>query len=165
MAKLLLWHWLQPAAYFVALAVYWDSLSTLQHWLAGIVAVREAIYLGATVVALFAKPAYLLVDMRATWADTGPRAGWTAVLIYVLSPEKYALMAIFGTEGGRGFNASLVIILFDLAGATAFVTAIKQEEPFPPPLLVGYFVAALAMVTIPLAMNCATCRPCGAMRC
>ena len=87
------------------------------------------------------------------------------MLIYVLSPEKYALMAILGTEGGRGFNASLVIILFDLAGATAFVTAIKQEEPFPPPLLVGYFVAALAMVTIPLAMNCATCRPCGAMRC
>ena len=119
-------------------------------WLAGIVAVREAIYLGATVIALFANPSYLLVDMGATWADG--HEGWVGVLLYVLSPEKYVLMAAFKAPGAW---ASLALMLFDLAGAAAFVTAILPEEPFPPPLLVGYAVAALAMVTMPVVMLCA----------
>ena len=74
--------------------------------------------------------------------------GWADVLIYVLSPEKYVLMATLGDE--IGFVGSLVLILFDLAGAGAFVTAIFPEEPFPPALLVGYVVAALATFPHPL---------------
>jgi len=108
--------------------------------------VREAIYLLATVLALLVNPSYLLLDVRATWEEDG----WVYVLICVLSPEKYVLTAALGAD--FGFGGSLALLLFDLAGAAAFVTAILPEEPFPPPLLVGYAVAALAMVTIPVAL-------------
>ena len=106
--------------------------------------------MAATVIGLFVNPAYLLVDMGATWAGKNSWGGWVGVLVYVLSPEKYVLIAAIGI--GTGFFASIALILFDVAGAAAFVTAILPEEPFPPPLLVGYAVAALAMVTMPVAM-------------
>ena len=102
--------------------------------------------------------------MGATWGPTPGtnataggiyRESWTLVLMYVLSPEKYVLVAAIGDPGG-GY-AACALILFDLAGAAAFVTAILPEEPFPPPLLVGYAVAALAMFAFPLAICVGNC--------
>ena len=63
---LVLWHWLQPATYLVALAVYWSEIGTASRWLGAIVGVREAIYVALTLAGLFVKPAYLLVGVDAT---------------------------------------------------------------------------------------------------
>ena len=71
-AKLLLWHWLQPAAYLVALAVYWGEIDGVSRWLGAIVGVREVIYVALTLAALYVQPAYLLVEVNATLRKGNP---------------------------------------------------------------------------------------------
>lgn len=71
-AKLLLWHWLQPAAYLVALTVYWGEIDAVSHWLGAIVGVREVIYVVLTLAALYVQPAYLLVGVNATLRQGNP---------------------------------------------------------------------------------------------
>ena len=140
---------MQPIAYVLALGVYWGSLSTLQHTLGVIVAVREAIYFLGTVAGLYLKPAYLLVDMGATWASDRGDDGLVGFLVYVLSPEKYVLTAILGDAG---VYLSFALIPFDLAGEAAFVSAVLPGQGLPAPLIVGYVVTALASVTLPLGV-------------
>ena len=91
-AKLVLWHWLQPAAYLFALVVYWGEIDTTSRWLGAIVGVREAIYIVLTIVALFVQPAYLLVSTRATLGTS--HLGGIYALILIFMPEKIVRDAV-----------------------------------------------------------------------
>ena len=64
---LFIFHLLQPAFYFIVLWVYYDYLDFTQQWLGLVVAGRECVYMVLVFVALFIKPSFLLVDVRATW--------------------------------------------------------------------------------------------------
>ena len=149
-ARLCLWHLLQPAVYLAALATYWPGLSRWSRLLGGIVGVREAAYVVACLVGVGVCPAYLLVDAGATLRDRGNSVRLVQVLIYALSPEKFVLMSV-GEAVGKGDLAQLIALIvvtpIDLCAVAALVVAIAPEEPFPPALLVGYTLTALAGVS------------------
>ncbi|CAE7237392.1 Slc4a1, partial [Symbiodinium necroappetens] len=70
--RLVFWHWMQPAAYVLLLYgwsddPYFRSRSDFQVVMAIAVLVREVLYFGCTVLALVRCPAFLLVDVIATW--------------------------------------------------------------------------------------------------
>ena len=92
--RLVLWHWLQPLAYFFAVLAYVDELTGLQLWLAAIVAVREVIYVVLCVVCLAVNPAYLLVDTAETWRLRYAPTALAFSLLFVLSPEKFVWLAL-----------------------------------------------------------------------
>ena len=92
--RLVLWHWLQPLAYFFAVLAYVDELTGLQLWLAAIVAVREVIYVVLCVVGLAVNPAYLLVDTAETWRRRFAPTAIAFSLLFVLSPEKFVWLAV-----------------------------------------------------------------------
>jgi hypothetical protein len=66
--RLIFWHWLQPALYWLILYSYWDTLQgqgddNLQLRLALAVGVREAAYFPITLLALVYNPSFLLIDL------------------------------------------------------------------------------------------------------
>ena len=166
-AKLVLWHWLQPAAYLFALVVYWGEIDTTSRWLGAIVGVREAIYIVLTIVALFVQPAYLLVSMAATLRnETGTGSdGFLDAVILIFMPEKFVMMSLHPLIGHKfGHTLTVAVSIFtifpvlDLVAVAALVVAILPEEPFPPPLLVGYALTALGGVTSVLVIVNQTCQ-------
>ena len=163
-ARLCLWHLLQPAVYLAALVTYWPGLSWWSRLLGGIVGVREAAYVVACLVGVGVRPAYLLVDAGATLRDRGNSQRLVQVLVYALSPEKFVLMCVgeaIGKEELAERIALLVLFvvpLIDLCAVAALVVAIAPEEPFPPALLVGYALTALAGVSaILMLVDAYTC--------
>eukprot|EP01047_Picozoa_sp_COSAG01_P087532 COSAG01_NODE_20183_length_966_cov_3.078431_1_plen_156_part_00 len=101
-ARLLLWHWLQPVVYFMVLGCHWAELDAVQRGFGAAVAVREVLYVAATLLGLCANPAFLLVDVGASVRDTGrsgAQGGWPFLALYALAPEKYVLMAALGGGG------------------------------------------------------------------
>ena len=156
-ARLVLWHLLQPSVYLVALGVYWPDLGWWSRLLGGIVGAREAAYVALCLVGLWVHPAYLLVDVRATLRRDGETA-LVRVLVYVLSPEKFVLTAVGQGVGSDALKvvAGLGVPLLDLCAIAALVVAIVPAEPFPPALLVGYALTALAgasMLVLIVDMN------------
>ena len=148
--KLVFWHWLQPAAYLFALVVYWGEIDTTSRWLGAIVGVREAIYLVSTIVALFVQPAYLLVSTGATLRND--KSGAQNALVLIFMPDKFVMMSLHPLVGHHFTVAFSLVVLpvLDLVAIAALVVAILPEEPFPPPLLVGYALTALGGVTFVL---------------
>jgi len=158
-ARLVLWHLLQPSVYLVALGVYWPDLGWWSRLLGGIVGAREAAYVALCLVGMWVQPAYLLVDVRAT-VRTGGDFALLQVLVYVLSPEKFVLSAVGQGVGSDASQiAALGVPLLDLCAIAALVVAIVPAEPFPPALLVGYTLTALAGVSfVVLIVDGLTCQ-------
>ena len=91
-AKLLLWHLLQPALYlgYVFLDVL-EELQPQQQALGGAVFVREMVYLLTVLACTWANPAFLLVDVGASVRGTSDAPGFAGHMfpsLYVLAPEK-----------------------------------------------------------------------------
>ena len=66
-AKLLLWHWSQPGAFLWLLYVFRCEVTALgptQQSLAAVVATREVLYLGSTLLAVAKCPVFLLLDVH-----------------------------------------------------------------------------------------------------
>ena len=154
-ARLVLWHWLQPAAYLFALAVYWGEIDTTSRVLGAIVGFREAIYIVLTIVALFVQPAYLLVSMGATLRTEKSKKGEGLqiirglgdrfdALIIIFAPEKFVMCSLHPLVGHWFAPVfALTLLVLDFVAVAALVVAILPEEPFPPPLLIGYALTAL----------------------
>ena len=152
--RFLLWHALQPGVYLAAIYVYWGELGWWQHFFGRIVAVREVLYLAATVGIAVFQPSFLLVDVVASWKETG---GPRAVVMYVLAPEK----TVFGALGWSPRIkstcwAGVIMILGGFGTVLADIFAIGalaaalHSGVTPPALMVGYGMTALAAVTVVL---------------
>jgi hypothetical protein len=103
-ARLLLWHWLQPALYYAVFLSYWAELDDWQRGFGSAVAAREALYALTVLAALCGNPAFLLVDVGASVRDTDAEhgeGGYAFLAMYVLAPDKLAAAAAF-SEGGCG---------------------------------------------------------------
>ena len=93
LARLLLWHNLQPIVFCAVFEACWPELSSLQRTLGLLVALREVIYVALTLVCVRVNPAFLLVDTAATWRKE-PLIALTFTLVYVISPEKFVWLAV-----------------------------------------------------------------------
>jgi hypothetical protein len=59
------------------------------------VAVRELLYLGATLLACASCPAFLLLDPFTLWNEVATRADrWVWLLAYVLTPHNYVALCL-----------------------------------------------------------------------
>lgn len=154
-ARLCLWHLLQPTVYLIALAVYWPQLGGWSHTLGALVGVREGLYVVMCFVGLWVHPAYLLVDVRATLRDDYHDDSLFFAIMYVLAPEKFVTLAALkglGIDDGIGAPLLSATILLDACGIAALVVAIVPAAPFPPALLVGYSLTAVAPVAVILLL-------------
>jgi hypothetical protein len=153
---LVCWHWLQPLLYWLCLYLYWDLLDGTQQWLGCVVAGREGVYWLLTVIGCFHNPAYLLIDVMATWKDVDRGQ----VLIYIFSPEKYVYLTANNqvarcwgsgddsddddseTSTYKFFGGVLLLILLDMFGVAALVAAIASGNMYPP-MMIGYSMTTL----------------------
>jgi hypothetical protein len=96
--KLVFWHLSQPAAYLWLLGDYRCDIAELgptQQYLAVVIAMRELLYLGSTVLAAVACPSFLLIDLRTVWneAET-PLERFTRIAMYVLCPHNFVAIVL-----------------------------------------------------------------------
>eukprot|EP01047_Picozoa_sp_COSAG01_P067441 COSAG01_NODE_9526_length_2419_cov_2.482759_1_plen_404_part_10 len=177
--RLVFWHWLQPVLYFAVLYCFWDEVDTVQQVFGAAVAVREAGYVFATLLCLYANPAFLLINVIASvneWVDFGgANAGYVFLLTYTLAPEKFVFMAALGKGGwavdgfetvtrlnlreiraGGCFARALAIVLLalDLSGVGALVAGLASTEGLPDALAVGYVATALGSVCVLMLACC-----------
>ncbi len=143
------WHVIQPVGYCVVFWVYFPTLEPLQRWLGGFVLLREALYLLAVVACAWVNPAFLLVDVAASVrgpSHDGLEGGYAFLAMYVLAPEKYVALALFGKGGLDSCLVIPVVILLgpllDLCGLGALGAGLGAGG-LPPALAVGYTVTAL----------------------
>ena len=127
---------------------YWAGLDGWQKGFGAAVAVREALYVLATLVGLAYNPAFLLVDVGASVRDKdGDFPGYVFLGLYVLAPEKFVAVAAF-FEGGadkEGLGVLLAFggVLLDLCGVAALVAGLLSPAGLAPALAVGYGATAL----------------------
>ena len=149
--RFLLWHALQPAVYLAALVVFWGELGFWQRFFGGAVAVREALYLAATVECTVQAPAVFLIDVVASWQGTRDYEGKVWAVMYVLAPEKIIFVALGASLPNGGLLRKLVMIALlstigtDLCAILAIAAALHSGVA-PPALMVGYGMTALAGV-------------------
>eukprot|EP01047_Picozoa_sp_COSAG01_P011795 COSAG01_NODE_520_length_16006_cov_6.454077_3_plen_488_part_00 len=174
--RLLFWHWLQPALYWAVFACFYDQIRPgvdgAQKGFGWAVAVREALYLLNTLVALYANPAFLLVDVGASVRDTAGhglagRSGYGFLAMYVLAPEKFVALAAY-SKGGLDwecvtFLALLGGVLLDLCGVGALIAGLAAGS-LPGALAVGYAATALAFLCF-IGLGVASCVEAGACCC
>ena len=114
--RLLFCHILQPVAYGVGFSLAYNDLSEhpLPFALAACVAVREALYLLATVGCVLVNPAFLLVDLDATAEDEFEgflSTGKTSIVAYLATPVKLVALALLGKGGLNQKLAAKVVVL------------------------------------------------------
>jgi len=147
-ARLVFWHWSQPIFYIAALTVYWPELGNYQQAFGAVVALREVLYLLATIVLSVLQPSYLLVDVMASWRE---HYGLPNVLQYVLAPEKIVFRWVAHSPSVYltcWYNVMILClyrgtILTDLCAVAALFTAIHSGAR-PAALMVGYTITAIS---------------------
>jgi hypothetical protein len=150
-ARLVLWHWLQPALYYAVFLSYWAELDNWQRGFGSAVAVREALYALTVLAALCGNPAFLLVNIGASVRDEGDgdftKKGYAFLALYVLAPEKVVAFAAFDQGGYDNdilfYALPLGGILLDLCGVAALVAGLLSPAGLIPALAVGYGATAL----------------------
>eukprot|EP01050_Picozoa_sp_SAG11_P009782 SAG11_NODE_944_length_6433_cov_3.988949_4_plen_1128_part_00 len=96
--KLVFWHWSQPGAYLWLLGsyrCYITALGSTQQYLASVIAMREMIYLGTTVLATSNCPVFLLLDPKTVWNEartTLERFTW--MTMYGLCPHNFVAIVL-----------------------------------------------------------------------
>ena len=171
--KMLLWHWTQPLSYLAVFGVYYCSLdddgyfADVQRICGMFVAVREALYLVSTLLALWLNPAYLLLELDGVlrpaaegWGEG--RCGWwrrvdgaalKQWVFYLLAPHHYVTFCLFRGVLGVGnscckFPVAIALIvqhMADLCSAMALVVLLSQPSP-PVALAIGYWLTTASMV-------------------
>jgi len=169
-AKFLLWHCLQPILYFLVLYCAYedgDIDDGLQLFFGVAVAVRELLYLLLTMICVYVHPAFALIDIA---ASVRPRnddierqssfssrflsidEGYGFLFLYVLAPEMFVCMALFG-QGGlnskqTGSKFLMLFTILDGCGVAALIaglvkTFILRDGTLPWSLAVGYGATAI----------------------
>eukprot|EP01045_Picozoa_sp_COSAG04_P017836 COSAG04_NODE_1607_length_6175_cov_6.046906_3_plen_489_part_00 len=166
-SKLLLWHWAQPLSYFAVLGIYYCALANddafdNQRVLGLIVAIREALYVLYTLLALWLNPAYLLLELdsvlkpAAEGEGEGRRVDWQAAKrwgLYLLAPHHYVTACLLRWADGAGrecveFLVRLVGFLQffgDFVSAIALFVFLEQPSP-PATLAIGYWLTTAGLV-------------------
>jgi hypothetical protein len=149
--RLLFCHWVQPALYWAVFACFYDQIDGAQWGFGWAVAVREALYLLTTLVALYANPAFLLVDVGASVRDVTAggvgSSGYGFLALYVLAPEKFVACAAYG-NGGLGWMCMMILALLggallDLCSVGALIAGLAAGNLLPGALAVGYAATTL----------------------
>lgn len=154
--RLVFWHWMQPAAYVLLLYgwsddPYFRSRSDFQVVMAIAVLVREVLYFGCTVLALVRCPAFLLVDVIATWRSGARGEAFASVMM----PEKflgwYLQGAVPSQAASRRFNSyCCAVLLLDGCSFLALWACFAGWTARPPvPIMVCYGITTLSLVAIP----------------
>ena len=155
LARLLLFHWLQPLVYLAGLAAFWSELGFWQAAFATVVAAREVAYLVLMVAVCFVRPAFLLIDVPAGWARKVNHR--TSTVLYVAAPELLAASTVFSGNGALGPWVFFPLWISDVAGVLALAAALHSGVT-PPPLMVGYAVTVVAGVAGVVAAGIARAR-------
>ena len=96
--KLVLWHWSQPLVYLWMLFPYRCYIASLGEWqprFAAVVAVREVLYLGSTVLATWQCPVFLLMDPVTAWKEAKGRLERVQrAAMWVLTPHNYTALCL-----------------------------------------------------------------------
>ena len=133
--KFFLWHWSQPVAYLWLCWVYRCYVAELgptQTHLAAVVAAREILYLGSTLLAVIACPVFLLLDLRTVWneAET-PLQRFTRLAMYVLCPHNFAALVLakrFPRWARVFYCLAAVQVLADLSSCYALANLIASDR-------------------------------------
>ena len=147
--RLVFWHWLQPGMYALSLYAYWDEIDATQQKLGLVVAAREALYPLLTLVALWARPIFLLANL------SSPENRVKSFLWYVAMPEKYVLACALD-DGWLFYFLLIFLPAADLCGTAALIVG-AVKGTLPPALAVGYSVATLGWVSFAAAIALDTC--------
>ena len=159
-AKLQFWHVLPPVLYFYGFIDAYSTLEPLQRGFGCGVAVREAVYLLSILMCAWINPACLLVDIGASVRDgSEPRySGLTSLAIYVLAPERFAVIALM-EKGGLDRDDLmtlaflLVLPLLDFCGLGALGAGLGAGN-LQPALAVGYSVTTFGALLMLALMSC-----------
>lgn len=150
--RLIFWHWLQPLC-FAAIFYSWSKeLSFLQLCLGCAVLARELLYFGCSLLALGLCPAYLLVDVMATWCS-GARG---ETIAFVLMPEKFLGWYMLGqhpdSRAKKVYNIYFaLVLLLDCCGLLALYAGYASWSPWPPlPIAACYGVNAVSALCLPI---------------
>ena len=133
--RLCIWHWMQPLLYWFAFYSYSDELDRLQLIFGLVVGVREIIYFLLTIICSIVNPIYLLMDTTATYNERK-----LDLLLYIFAPEKYVFLSL-GIKR-YSYLILIVLIIFDLFGVAALLTAIISNIT-PIPMICGYGITTL----------------------
>eukprot|EP01045_Picozoa_sp_COSAG04_P003205 COSAG04_NODE_129_length_24418_cov_207.438217_8_plen_726_part_00 len=154
-AKLLLWHWSQPVVYLWMLFVYRcyvASLGLSQMRFAAIVAVREVLYLGSTLLATWQCPVFLLMDPITAWREAENRLEKVMrAAMYVLTPHNYTALCLanrFRSWQRVFLGLAGIQVIADLAScfALAAILAGADGDNTPTALIIGYVLTAFGFL-------------------
>lgn len=141
LARLLMWHLLQPCIFIAGVAVFWSRLPRAYVLASLLVAAREAWYALSALALAFVQPSYLLVDIVSSWRHRSGSEGRltllmhgyrqrVAVLAYVCCPDKIVvgwlqskLYAERRSSDGGHCARWLVADLFAVVSFVLFVAA------------------------------------------
>lgn len=153
-ARLVFWHWMQPAVYTFAFWAYSDIMDYWQIWFAVGVLIREGTYILQSLLALCVCPGVLLFSTK--------RSSWDDLALYACSPQMVLQLVLQGhfdndVPGGRNlrrcgytFKCFLVWLnipsaLGDICAPIALVLGILHGKMWAP-LAIGYGLAALGIL-------------------
>jgi hypothetical protein len=162
-ARIMFCHTAQPVLYWAlfSLARADPALTGLSLACGWCVAVREGVYLMATLCSLFVNPAFLLIDVPATVSDApdddddedgegggGLVAGKTFLAAYVSAPQSYVLKALLGKSGLDQENDVQNFVLagsfaLDLCAVAALGSAVGGSDGVALSLIVFYAASAV----------------------
>lgn len=139
--RIVFWHLLQAAAFFVILWAYIPLMSNLETALSLILAAREALYMLFVLGCAIHCPAVFLYSFS---ADPGP--GWR--LLYVICPEKFLISALSNTLqwGHKGWNFVYAVIVCDCFAILALYLFVARGQIFGP-LLLSFSISALSGIS------------------
>lgn len=148
--RVLFWHWLQPALYFLVFYGYSDLLSQAQLVLGTLVAFRELSYFGLTLLFILGQPAVFLYSPSEN--------GCIENFLYVCAPEMFLLLIMYEwgpcRENGVGlpFGAMCcrlphaISVFGPSIAAAACLRDLLIHSKMYWPLIVGFSMTCLAFV-------------------
>ena len=153
-AKLMLWHLSQPAAYLWMLGVYSCELSLAQKTLASVVGAREAVYIVATMFAAMTCPVFLLLDLKTTWNEAETKMdGIFRVAAFCLTPNNFVMLCIghrFKPVRKHLVGIVAAQLCADFASCFALglllLGLISEERPAMSALVIGYSTTAVGFI-------------------
>ena len=145
--RLLLWHCAQPLLYLAVLSCYYGGLDAWQKVFGVAVAVREGLYLISTLACVAVNPAFLLIDVLASFRDDK----LSFLMMYTFYPDKAVLGALLG-EGGLGLQGVrkvwfLGAQLLDLCGVGALVAGLAAGN-LQAAMAIGYAATTLGVIVL-----------------
>ena len=129
------------------------SMVGMKFLTAAIVAAREVLYLGSTLLATWQCPVFLLMDPITAWREADGLERVTRSALYVLTPHNYVALCLanrFRKQRRVFLGLAVIQILADLASCFALgaliVAGIENEKDAPVALIIGYVLTAFGFL-------------------